>query len=53
MDSRGRLRTTKADPDSHGFGLAQMRSVVEKYHGMLDLSHDGERFTVEAALKLP
>ena len=37
--------------ESHGFGLAQMRSVVEKYHGMLDLSHDGERFTVEAALK--
>ena len=28
-DERGRLRTTKADPEAHGFGLPQMSAVAQ------------------------
>ena len=48
----GELRTTKPDPEVHGFGLRQMRLVAEKYHSILDIRHDGARFTVQTALKL-
>ena len=52
-DERGALRTTKADPSSHGFGLAQMRAVAEKYESSLDVSWTDERFTVQTALQRP
>ena len=45
--------TTKADPASHGFGLAQMRAVAKKYESVLDVSWTQERFTVQTALQLP
>ena len=49
----GRLRTTKADPETHGFGLPLMRRVAEKYKSILDVSHTGGVFVVQTALKLP
>ena len=52
-DGRGSLRSTKADPDAHGFGLAQMRAVAEKYGSVLDLCWTDTVFTVRTALKLP
>ena len=52
-DARGRLRTTKAEPESHGFGMAQMRAVAEKYRSVLDVSYTDTAFTVQIALKLP
>ena len=52
-DSRGQLRTTKADPESHGFGLTQMRAVIKKYRGTLDLHYAKLLFTVRITLKLP
>ncbi len=53
-DDQGRLLTTKPDPQSHGFGLAQMSAVAEKYHSLLDVSHtDDHIFIVQTALKLP
>ena len=48
----GELLTTKADPEVHGFGLRQMRMVAEKYHSILDIHYDRQRFTVQTALKL-
>ena len=48
----GALRTTKPDPEVHGFGLRQMRMVAEKYHSILDIHYTGERFTIQTALKL-
>lgn len=53
MDSEGRPITTKPDQANHGFGLAQMRRVAEKYNSSLNVSHDAGRFTVETALALP
>ena len=52
-DERGRLRTTKADPEAHGFGLPQMSAVAEKYGSLLDVSYTDRVFTVQTALKLP
>lgn len=53
-DGQGRLLTTKPDPQSHGFGLAQMSAVAEKYHSLLDVSHtDDHIFIVQTALNLP
>ena len=52
LDDRGRPRTTKADGEGHGFGLAQMRAVAAKYHSVLTIDHDKDTFTVQTALKL-
>ena len=52
LDEQGRLQTTTADRDSHGFGLAQMRSIAKKHGSILDISYTGGRFTVQTALKL-
>lgn len=54
QDARGRLGTTKPDPEAHGFGLAQMSAVAEKYHSLLDISYTEDHvFIVQTALKLP
>ena len=50
-DLGGTVRTTKADPASHGFGLAQVRAVAEKYDSLLAVSWTRERFTVQTALQ--
>ena len=49
----GTLRTTKGDAASHGFGLAQMRAVAEKYDSILDVSWTDSRFTVQTAPQFP
>lgn len=40
--------TNKADKGWHGFGLKSIRSVVEKYDGLLDLRAEGGVFTLRA-----
>ncbi len=53
-DKHGRLLTTKAEPEAHGFGLSQMAAVTERYHSLLDISFTDDRvFIVQTALKLP
>ena len=52
-DAGGGLKTTKPDPASHGFGLAQMRAVAEKYDSVLSVSWTDEWFTVQTALQFP
>ena len=52
-DGQGHLLTIKDEPSSHGFGMAQMRSVAHKYHARLDVDYNGQRFTVQTALQLP
>ena len=48
----GRLRSTKPDAKSHGFGLQQMRSIAERYESLLDIAYTDDRFIVQTALKL-
>ncbi len=53
-DKHGRLLTTKAEPEAHGFGLPQMSAVAERYHSLLDISFtDDHVFIAQTALKLP
>ena len=53
-DKRGRLLTTKEEPEAHGFGLPQMSAVAERYHSLLDVSFtDDHVFIIQTALKLP
>lgn len=52
-NEKGVVKNTKADPASHGFGLAQMRAVAEKYDSVLSVSWTDERFTVQTAPQFP
>lgn len=51
QDEDGQLLSTKEESQGHGLGVSQMRAVAEKYHSVLDLSWDGQRFTVQTALQ--
>ena len=46
------LNTTKADKQYHGIGLKNVRSVVHKYKGTMDISFDKGVFNVEIILYL-
>ena len=52
-DQHGKLRSTKPEPETHGFGLALMEKIAEKYKSLLDVSYTDTVFTVQTALKLP
>ena len=52
-DGHGRPLTTKADPESHGFGIPKMTAIAEKYHSILDVRYTDDTFLVQTALKLP
>lgn len=45
--------TTKADRTLHGFGLRNVKQVVERYGGTLTVSADEQRFTVSVLLPIP
>lgn len=49
----GAVKTTKPDPASHGFGLAQMRAIAEKYDSVLSVSWTDAWFTVQTAPQFP
>ena len=42
--------TTKKDKDSHGFGLANIRKVAQKYYGDIDISQTENSFTLTVML---
>lgn len=44
------LDTTKADKENHGFGIENIRYVVEKYDGLLKIEDLGEKFLINIAL---
>ena len=43
--------TGKADKDSHGLGLSNMKSTVEKYHGTMDFKIKGKVFILSMMMK--
>lgn len=53
INEHGKFLSTKADPEHHGLGLAQMQKIAEKYGSTLSISRDADTFTVMTALKLP
>lgn len=53
-DRRGRLKSSKADAASHGFGISQMSAVAKRYGSLLDISFTEDHICiVQTALKLP
>ena len=39
------LNTTKADTLNHGFGLQNVKQVIHKYHGVIDMQWDNGTFS--------
>lgn len=48
----GQLTTLKEDNKNHGYGLKNVKDAIEKYDGLLNVTHDMAMFTVEAMLYL-
>ncbi len=44
----GRFISTKEKPESHGWGLASVRAIVESYGGDLEIHYDDKIFEVSA-----
>ena len=49
-DETGLPETTKKDKGSHGFGLANIRKVAQKYYGDIDICQDENSFTLTVML---
>lgn len=49
------LKTTKADKENHGYGIRQMKVLVEKYDGDLSVEHnkDNKTFLLNILLRNP
>ena len=52
LKKEGRLLSTKTDSVKHGFGLKNVKDIVEKNHGMIDIRYDDEMFVVDVVLYL-
>ena len=48
----GLPETTKKDKRSHGFGLANIRKVAQKYYGDIDINQDENSFTLTVMLMI-
>jgi hypothetical protein len=46
----GHLKTTKKDTYTHGYGIASVRRVVEKYNGVVQFKDNGTTFEVSVML---
>ena len=44
------ILTTKKDRVNHGIGLKNVKKVVEKYQGMMDIEHSDKIFSVSLLL---
>ena len=52
LEKEGWLLSTKKNGKNHGMGLKNVRDIVEKNHGVLDIRHDHEMFEVDVTLYL-
>lgn len=46
LERNGALQSDKEDSASHGLGLSNVREMVQKYNGTLDISYTEDTFTV-------
>ena len=44
LENNKQLATTKDDTSRHGYGVKSIRSIAEKYNGMVDFSQTEDRF---------
>lgn len=45
--------TTKADKDSHGYGMMSVRHIVEKYNGSFSISTQDKLFQIDIIMPIP
>ena len=48
----GTIVSTKKERDSHGYGIKNVRTALEKYNGVLRLEHNQTEFTAKVILYL-
>ncbi|WP_416386581.1 GHKL domain-containing protein [Aequitasia blattaphilus] len=46
LTKNNRFLTTKKDKTSHGIGLENIKEIVNKYNGNLDITHTETDFTI-------
>lgn len=51
ISRHGQIRSDKEGGSSHGLGLSNVREMVEKYNGALDISYTGDTFTVTVLIQ--
>lgn len=51
-EKNGKLLTTEADKENHGFGLQSIRKVIQKYDGTLDIDYSNNLFSITLLLYL-
>lgn len=50
IKKNGRILTDKEDKSAHGLGINNIKEIVEKYNGSIDISYDDHSFTVTALI---
>lgn len=50
LNDNPNLKSTKSDPEEHGFGVKTIKSIVEKYNGKTDFYEEGLTFICLAEL---
>lgn len=48
---KGKFLSDKEDARYHGLGISNISDIVDKYNGMLDITHTAEEFTVTILIK--
>jgi len=51
-NKNGRIKSSKKNKLSHGYGIRQMERIAAKYHSILDISYTDKTFCVRTALKM-
>ena len=51
LDEKGQIKSDKDDATAHGFGLSNVREIVEKYDGAMDISYTEDTFTVTVLIE--
>lgn len=51
-EENGKLLTTDDDKDNHGIGLENIRKVIQKYNGTMDIDYSDNLFSVSLLLYL-
>ena len=46
LENNPELRSTKAESDTHGYGVKQIKTITEKYDGMVDIYEDNGMFCI-------
>lgn len=53
LESNPDLKSSKNDPIYHGLGLKSVRSIVEKYDGIMRITEEDDMFVAGLMLKIP